>query len=70
MKVKGDKLERLIYESVILPDGTYTGYWGGYVVEFHHEGQDYTLKTSIGIKGINIPCVITIKGDDIEVFTI
>lgn len=50
-----------------LPDGVYAGKWGGYSVEVNHNGQSHKLKTETGVRGINIPCLVTVSGSSAHV---
>ena len=60
-------LSKKVSVDTTIPNGTYTGVWGGYVVQFEHDGETYEAKTDVGVKGINIPCTINIEGTDITV---
>lgn len=44
-----------------LPDGIYFGKWGGYVITLNYKEKTYELATEIGVKGMNISVVVTIK---------
>ena len=55
---------RTVLPSSIL-DGQYNGYWSGYTVKF----AGYECSTKNGVRGINVPCVVTVKGDSITVTT-
>lgn len=44
-----------------LPDGNYKGLWSGYVVTVTYNGEVHQLKTQIGVRGINCPCVVDVK---------
>lgn len=47
--------------AATLPDGIYIGSWGGYVIELHHQGIIYELKTEEGVRGSGIKVVVTIN---------
>lgn len=51
-------------QPATLPDGVYSGVWGGYVIVVSYKGKTYELKTAEGVKGIGIKVVVTIDGDD------
>ena len=55
---KVDKIERI--EEVTLFDGVYDGVWGGYLVVVVHDGTTYHIHTHVGVRGINIPCKVTV----------
>jgi hypothetical protein len=44
-----------------LPDGSYFGTWGGYVIELQYNGKTYELTTQEGVRGIGFKVVVTIK---------
>ena len=44
-----------------LPDGIYTGTWGGSIITLRYQDVWYELKTKEGVRGMNIPVVVTIK---------
>jgi len=57
------QMETTTVNSVDIPDGTYNGLWSGYDIVL--EGyKNIKIKTSDGIKGINIPCTIEIKNKE------
>lgn len=45
-----------------LPDGTYSGIWGGYEVWFILDGWRHTFRTEGGVRGTRVPCMVTISG--------
>lgn len=47
--------------QVTLPDGSYNGVWGGYVIEITSEGKHYELATEEGVRGIGIKVVVQIE---------
>jgi hypothetical protein len=49
------------------PDGTYSGLWSGCHVGFSVGGVWYECQTRDGVRGIRIPCVVTIAGGRITV---
>lgn len=50
-----------------LPNGIYTGTWGGYIINIRYGDKYYELKTEEGVRGMGIHVVITIK-DGIATF--
>lgn len=44
-----------------LPDGLYTGVWGGYIIVVNYDGKNYELTTEEGVRGIGIKVVVTVK---------
>lgn len=45
-----------------IPNGVYEGLWSGYTVSFFVHGVGYRGESSNGVRGMNIPCVITVNG--------
>lgn len=54
-----------------IPNGVYSGFWSGYHVEFAVEGLEYEGRSEHGVKGIQVPCQVTVtataEGSDITV---
>ncbi len=50
-----------------LPDGEYTGYWTASEVKLNHDGEQWFIKTSILVKGVNVPVKVNVKNGDIIV---
>ncbi len=48
-------------ESINLKNGTYSGLWGGYVIEINAGGKKVELTTDIGVRGFNIPVSVTLN---------
>jgi len=44
-----------------LPDGTYTGTWGGYCIDVRYKDKSYELTTEEGVRGMGFKVVVTIK---------
>lgn len=44
-----------------LPDGAYRGRWTGYVIDVYLHPIKYQMKTEEGVRGFNIPVIVTIK---------
>lgn len=47
--------------EVTIPDGTYLGLWGGYVIEIKIKDKTYELRTEEGVRGMGFKVVVTIK---------
>jgi hypothetical protein len=45
------------------PEGTYQGKWSGYVVRLEAPQGKYEITTGHGVRGIDIPCFVTVKED-------
>lgn len=43
-----------------IPDGVYEGFWSGYVVRFRVGGDSYEARVDVGVRGLNVPCKVTI----------
>jgi hypothetical protein len=48
-------------QTATLPDGLYTGIWGGYNIEVNYNGKIYSLTTEEGVRGIGIKVIVTIE---------
>lgn len=48
------------YIRILMPDGQYQGRWGGYVIQFEHDGKPVVVRTELGVRGINIPVTFQI----------
>ncbi len=50
-----------------IPDGSYGGIKGGYEVKFRVRDRSFKAKTTLGVRGMNIPCVVTVQDGEIVV---
>ncbi len=48
-------------KPIKLPDGTYMGTWGSFIITINHNGKDYECVTDEGIVGSGHEVVVTIK---------
>ncbi len=48
-------------ETIDVPNGAYEGKWSGYQAEFEHDGRTHRVQTDIGVRGLNCPCIVTVK---------
>lgn len=46
--------------AVRLPDGEYGGVWSAYSVEVVHDSRRHHFRTADGVRGINVPCRVTV----------
>jgi hypothetical protein len=53
--------------SDTIPDGRYTGTWGGYRVRFNAHGRHYEGDSDIGIRTPSAPCVVIVNGGKVLV---
>ena len=60
-------IQKQVPKESTLPDGVYTGTWGGYNIEVRYGGETYDLKTDEGVRGIGFKVVVNIK-DGIATF--
>lgn len=59
------------YTPTTVPDGEYTGRWGGYEINFEHEGREVNVCTiERGVRGINIPCKFRIVNGRLDESTL
>ena len=47
-------------ESLTLPDGSYSGLWGGHEINLNYKGKVYRLETEDGVRGFNIPVSVSV----------
>lgn len=47
-------------EPVNFRNGTYSGVWGGYVIEVNIRDKKIELTTETGVRGLNIPVLVTL----------
>lgn len=64
MKTKATNVRLALRE---LPQGVFKGFWSGYVVRFETEGEVYNCDTEHGVRGINVPCTVTIEGEEVYI---
>jgi hypothetical protein len=50
-----------IPKETTLPDGIYTGIWGGYIINIYYNEKYYELTTEEGVRGTGFKVVVTIK---------
>jgi hypothetical protein len=67
-KIEG--ITKKVPEKCMLPNGWYVGRQGGYVVEVRVQHEVYEIKTDDGVRGMNIPVVVHIDGDNIQIETL
>ena len=53
-------------QPTTLPDGIYSGIWGGSIISVHYKDKYYELETDEGVRGFNIKVVVTIKDGSVE----
>lgn len=61
MKLKAVRVSKLVETNDILPDGKYCGIIGGSFVSFHIGRGMYRIETDQAVRGLNIPCVISVE---------
>lgn len=60
MSNKITEIREKVPEVSTLPDGHYTGTWGGSIIEVRHEGKTYELTTEMGVRGFGYKVVVNI----------
>lgn len=50
-----------------VPIGEYRGTWGAYNVEFYVNRERYRLRTNVGIRTMNAPCVVIADGATVTI---
>ena len=61
-------IQEKVPQKATLPDGTYTGKWGGTKIELRHGGKTYELTTDEGVRGMGFSVVVNIV-DGVATFT-
>ena len=61
------KIKKLVKIESEIPDGIYSGLWSGYIVEFEYNGDKYEAEVDRGVRGLNIPCTISVNDGEITV---
>lgn len=59
MKIKAIREKRPV--DTTLPDGLYTGTWGGYVIELRYKDKTYELETEEGVRGVGFRVLVKIE---------
>lgn len=54
------EIREKVPQTAMLPDGSYFGTWGGYVIEVTYKGKNYELTTEEGVRGIGIKVVVDV----------
>lgn len=60
---------RLKVDPESLPPGQYPGTWGGCLVEFATTTGTFEVETSTAVRGLGVPCIVTIQGGRLTVET-
>lgn len=45
----------------VLPDGVYSGTWGGNVIDINYKGKTYELTTQEGVRGFGYKVVVHVQ---------
>lgn len=53
-------ITELVPTESSLPDGSYSGIWGGYNIDVNHNGKHYQLITDVSVLGFGYKVVVTI----------
>jgi len=49
----------------LINEGTFTGKWGGYQLEFNDGERDHNIRTGTGVRGIDIPVQFDVKNGSV-----
>ena len=52
-----------------VPDGEYEGRWSGYTVQFETPHGKYDGRSTVGVRGMNIPCTVTVTCGQFKVMS-
>lgn len=64
------KITEKLPQPATIPDGIYQGIWGGYKIEVKIKDKTYEMTTEEGVRGINVPVIITIKDGEATFVTL
>lgn len=53
-------IKEKVPQVATLPDGTYTGIWGGYNIDVRYKDKSYELTTEEGVRGVGFKVVVHI----------
>jgi len=53
-------IKERVPQVTTLPDGIYTGTWGGYCIVVRYKDKSYELTTEEGVRGMGFKVVVTI----------
>jgi hypothetical protein len=53
-----------------LPEGDYCGKWSGYVVDVCIHEVEYKIETTNGVRGLCVPCIVSVRGGEVNVSTV
>jgi hypothetical protein len=67
MKSKLSEIRILNFDSATVTDGTYSGQISGYTVTFQAGKVTFQAKADIGVRGMNVPCIVTQKDGKLSV---
>lgn len=68
MNGKITSIKEKVPQVTTLPDGTYTGTWGGNTIEVRYKDKSYELTTEEGVRGMGYRVVVHIV-DGVATFT-
>lgn len=57
-------------EPANVPDGQYEGVWSGHELQYVVGGRDVYVETRRGVRGMNIPVTLDVKGSRVVESTI
>lgn len=53
---------KLNESPTLVPDGSYAAKISGYQVILEHNAHIFSLESSVGVRGMNCPCVVIVNG--------
>lgn len=56
-----NKIWKLVKEKSTLPNGNYYGLASGFTIDVIHKDDKYQIDTDTGVKGMNVPCNVSVK---------
>ncbi len=55
------EIREKVPQVTTLPDGMYTGTWGGYNIDVRYKGKEYQMRTEEGVRGVGFKVVVNIN---------
>jgi hypothetical protein len=55
------EIREKVPQTAMLPDGSYSGTWGGNIIDLSYKGKNYELTTEEGVRGMGIRVVVNVK---------
>lgn len=61
MNNKIKSIKEKLPQIATLPDGYYSGIWGGHIIEVNYKGKIFELETENGVRGFGYNVVVHVE---------